>query len=195
MRECCCMAGCNAAVRWWWHVPDRNAPCLHCVCRLRQQLQSEQQQNQALLVAVRSVQRTQAAAASSYLAGVTRPDSPQIAAATGAAAHTTAAVGVRSRPASAAAGRVGSMPWGLQSHQQGLTGSSIKSRPASAGWRPAAVVPWGVSAAVGVLQGSSSIGWHQASGQHSSSSPQQDMDLGCSLGHVTVRLTSALPQS
>lgn len=186
-------------MRWWWHwhAPDLNAPCLHCVCRLRQQLQSEQQQNQALLVAVRSVQRTQAAAASSYLSGVTRPDSPPMSlkAAAMGAAHTPAAAGVHSRPASAASGRVGTMHWGLQGHQQAPTGSSTKSRPSSAGWRPA-VVPWGVSPAAGVLQGSSSSnGWHQAAGQHSSSGPQQDMDLGGNLDHVTVRLTSALSQS
>jgi hypothetical protein len=176
--------------------------CLHFVCRLRQQLQSEQQQNQALLVAVRSVQRTQAAAASSYLAGVTRPDSPPL---TAAAAHSPATFvggGVRSRPASAAAGRIQqqtAVPWGLQAHQHqhAPSSSSIKSRPSSAGWRPAVPMPWGVSSAAGVLQGSSSssIGWPQnAGGQHRVSAARCGLgwQLGSRDGAAHIRTVAVL---
>jgi hypothetical protein len=52
--------------------------CVFAICthRLKQQLLAEQQRNASLQVAVRSVQRSQAAAANAYLAGVIRPDSP-----------------------------------------------------------------------------------------------------------------------
>jgi hypothetical protein len=86
-------------------------PCCTTACsRLRQQLQSEQQQNAMLLVAVRSVQRSQAAAAGAYLAGVMNPDSPPASRPTSAAAAGGSLAGawLYSRPGSAVTAARGS---------------------------------------------------------------------------------------